>query len=570
MQGRIAMPVLGSKNATSGPVIGVSATADGRDAALKKQKARVERTASMLGRYISDDFRHVDGKRSRVVVADEIIRDAASAQRVGRQFRSQGVSVLVCYDDVWAYPGELEGLLLQNISMGQIPVAHVSGNSAAWPGVVYAFAATGMLAQWGYFAHRIVGDVVEEDGMPTGFSGGLKADLADWLAAATTFADMWGTPYASFGGHSMNMETGLSHVIPARRFFGINTIHIDMMEIRGRIDSGKYDRESLAVVRWLERMMPGRIHTESKDFTAQALLASLAYQAKMYLAMKEIMCELGATVGGFQGQRQWTDYLATGDVPEAILNDCFDHTGRKMPVAFATENDFSRGLSQRVSLGLSRGMPAIFMDFRKAYLSGDPLLAGSASAADRKIISEYGGIVDFCNSGNHPPFYAALDPSDAAANYKTVSLWPVVKSYFPGGGFSVEFNAAPCDMLYSGLTLRPDATFVMQAALGKSVKLSDKLSSAVNNASDVTWPHLYGVFNDDLKAVVDTWATNHAVGVPAFDPDRMKRRMQYWADIARVPLVAYDSVAKGGRSVPLQFQMYGGQAAGAAALGPRG
>ena len=560
----------GSTGGSPGPVIGVSATADGREAALKKQKTRVEKMAAMLARFIRVEFPHVDGRRSHVVLADELVRDARSARRVGRQFRAAGVEVLVCYDDVWAYPGELEGLVLQNISMGQIPVAHVSGNSAAWPGVVYNFAATGMLAQWGYFAHRIVGDLVEEGGVPTGFSESLKADLVDWLAAATTFADMWGTPYASFGGHSMNMETGLAHVIPARRFFGINTIHVDMMEIRARIDSGKYDAQSRRVVEWLKSMMPGRIHTESPDWQPDELMKTLVYQCKMYLAMKQIMAELGASVGGFQGQRQWTDYLPTGDVPEAILNDLFDHAGRKMPVAFATENDFNRGLTQRISVGLSRGLPAIFMDFRKAYLDGDPLLAKYAAADDERIIKDAGGVVDFCNSGNHPPYYAALDANDAAANYRTVSLWPVVKSYFPGGGFSIEFNAAPCDMLFSGLTLRPDGTFVMQASLGKSVKLSRELSAAINNASDVTWPHLYGVFDDDMKAVVDTWATNHAVGVPAADPARMKRRMQYWADIARVPIVAYGSVANGGRTVPLQFQMYGGQAPGAAALGPRG
>ncbi len=564
------MVMLRSKEEVSGPVIGVSAVIDGREAAMKKQQARVEKVAHMVASLVDEESEHIDGKRSHVVLADELVKDAASAQRVGRQFRSEGVEVLICYDDVWAYPGELEGLLLQNISVGQIPTAHVSGNSAAWPGVVYACAATGMLAQWGYLVHRIVGDVTEENEMPVEFSPGLKADLLDWLAGATTFADMWGTPYASLGGASMNMETGLAHVIPARRYFGINTIHIDMLEIRGRIDSGTYDDESGQLRQWLQEMMPGRIHSESVHGDREDNLDRLKYQCQMYLAMKEIMAELGASVGGFQGQRQWTDYLPTGDVPEAILNDPFDHTGRKLPVAFATENDFNRGLTQRVCIGLSRGLPAIFMDFRKAYLAADPLLQAHADAEDRKIIETYGGLVDFCNSGNHPPFYAALDEQDPAKNYATVNLWPVIRSYFPGGGFSVEFNAAACDMLFCGLALRPDGTFVIQGSLGKSVALSARVSKTINTASDPTWPHLYGVFEDDIAAVVSTWHSNHAVGMVAAEPARAKRRLQYWADIARVPLIAYDSVVTGGRTVPLQYQMYGGQVPGASALGPRG
>ncbi|MHC4713419.1 MAG: hypothetical protein ACYTAN_09150 [Planctomycetota bacterium] len=564
------MARLRKKTETSGPVIGVSAVIDGREAAMMKQEARVRKGLAMVAKFIDGTFRHTDRKRSPVVVADELVKDAASAQRVGRAMKREGVEVLVCFDDVWAYPGELEGLLLQNISYGQIPVAHVSGNSAQWPGVVYACAATGMLAQSGYFCHRIVGDLVERGGRPQALSNGLKADLFDWLSAATTFADMWGRPYASFGGHSMNMETGLAHVIPARRFFGLNTIHIDMMEIWGRIETGRYEKESKRMLGWLKRMMPGRIHAESVHGDTEETLDRLQYQCAMYLAMKEIMAELGADVGGFQGQRQWTDYLPTGDVPEAILNDLFDHTGRKVPTAFATENDFNRALTQRVCVGLSRGLPALFADFRKAYFKGDPLLSENATAADKKTIDRYGGIVDFCNSGNHPPFWAALNTRSPRANYETVHLWPVIQSYFPGGGFSVEFNAARCRTLFAGLAMRPDGAFVMQASLGVGVELSDKLGKAINTASDVTWPHLYGVFEDSTKEVVDTWSCNHLVVMAADDQASAKRRLQYWCDIARVPIVAYDSVAGGGRSVPLQYQMYGGQVAGAGALGPRG
>ena len=109
----------------SGPVIGVSAVIDGREAAMVKQEKRVLSGMRMVAEYIQRNFAHIDGKPSHVVVADELIKDAASAQRVGRQLRLEGVEVLVCYDDVWAYPGELEGILLQNISYGQIPVAQI-------------------------------------------------------------------------------------------------------------------------------------------------------------------------------------------------------------------------------------------------------------------------------------------------------------------------------------------------------------------------------------------------------------------------------------------------------------
>ncbi|MFH1708677.1 MAG: hypothetical protein ABIF71_12290 [Planctomycetota bacterium] len=533
------MALLRKLSEVSGPVIGVFAPIDGRKAAMDLQKERVMARLNAIARFIDTEHRHIDGRPPRVVVADEPLRDTASAMRVGRYFRDQGVSVAVGYSEVWAYPGELDGLFLQNLSMGQVPLLQVSGNSATWPGVVYNFAVTGMEAQMGYLSHRVIGDVDERTGA---FSPALAADILDWIAAATTFADMWGTPYAAFGGASMNMETGMIHRIMARRYFGINTINIDMIEIEKRIEKRRYSRaEAENCFAWLTAMCGKRIRYNGTTGTE----ANLRYQLAMYLVMRDIMTELGATVGGFQGQRQWTDHLPTGDIPEAILNDNFDHTGKKVPVAFATENDFNAGLTQRVNVGLSGGLPAIFMDFRKAYIKE--------------------GFVDFCNSGNHPPFYAALSTRAAADNYRHIRLHPVVGSYFPGGGFSNEFRAAATDMTFDRLLTRPDGVPVMQASEGRSVRLSDKRARQVEQASNPTWPHLFGTFDDDLKVVAETWGCNHAVGMPG----RLKRRVQYWADIARVPVIGYAKFLAGGRTEPLLYQMYGGGVAARTALGPR-
>jgi L-fucose isomerase len=493
----------------------------------------------MTAQFIDENHVSGDGKKPHIVVADEPIKDTSSAMRVGNYFSEQGVRVAVGYSDVWAYPGELDGLLLQNLSMGQVPLLQLSGNSAAWPGVVYNFAVTGMEAQMGYLSHRIIGDVDEDTGE---FSDELKEDLIDWIAAAVTFADMWGTPYAAFGGASMNMETGMIHRITARRYFGINTIDIDMIEIEKRIEKEGYDvKEADQLFDWVSDIMGDRILYDKATGTEE----NLRYQLKMYLVMRDIMNELGATVGGFQGQRQWTDYLPTGDIPEAMLNDNFDHTGKKPSIAFATENDFNAGLTQRINVGLSGGLPAIFMDFRKAYIKE--------------------GFVDFCNSGNHPPFYAGLNQENPEENYKHVRFHPAIESYFPGGGFSNEFRAAETDMTFDRLLTRPDGVPVLQAAEGKSILLDDKRAREVEEASNETWPHLFGTFDEDLRVVAATWGCNHAVGMPG----RLKRRVQYWADITRVPIIGYENFQKGGRTEPLLYQMYGGGVEARVQIGPR-
>ena len=52
-----------------------------------------------------------------------------------------------------------------------------------------------------------------------------------------------------------------------------------------------------------------------------------------------------AVVGGFQGQRQWTDWLPNADFTEAIMASTFDWNGPKAPTPFATENDTCNGIA---------------------------------------------------------------------------------------------------------------------------------------------------------------------------------------------------------------------------------
>ena len=57
-----------------------------------------------------------------------------------------------------------------------------------------------------------------------------------------------------------------------------------------------------------------------------------------------------AILGGFQGQRQWTDHAPNGDFMEAILNSSFDWNGIRAPHIFATENDSLNGATMLLSL----------------------------------------------------------------------------------------------------------------------------------------------------------------------------------------------------------------------------
>ena len=71
-----------------------------------------------------------------------------------------------------------------------------------------------------------------------------------------------------------------------------------------------------------------------------------------------------AIAGGFQGQRQWTDWLPNGDFAEAILTSTFDWNGARRPTAFATENDTLNGASMLLGTFCSPMPPLFFPDVR--------------------------------------------------------------------------------------------------------------------------------------------------------------------------------------------------------------
>ena len=125
--------------------------------------------------------------------------------------------------------------------------------------------------------------------------------------------------------------------------------------------------------------------------------------------------------------------------------------------------------------------------------------------------------MDFCNSGNHPPFYAALTSTTPRTTTRpsTSGRCSRVTSRAAASRWSSTPRRATCSSAASAD--EPGRHFVMQGTLARSVTLPTS-SPGDQRPLDPTWPHLYGVFDDDLKAVVDTWCCNHAVGVVASSP----------------------------------------------------
>jgi hypothetical protein len=202
---------------------------------------------------------------------------------------------------------------------------------------------------------------------------------------------------------------------------------------------------------------PGRIFTNTVEIQKKRLpvytggdvrppvltgadLRKLDEGLALYLILRDYMKEIGAVAGGWTNQLAWGSDargvpLTTADIAEALFNSTEDHTGRKAVVPFATENDI-QGLLTMIAHGyLTGGNPTLFMDFRKVYepweIERNAASLGLDLGPYRETPWLNRGFVDGNNSGS-----ASLDYAREAFLFKAV------KSYFPGGGFSV-FAARP-------------------------------------------------------------------------------------------------------------------------------
>ena len=235
-----------------------------------------------------------------------------------------------------------------------------------------------------------------------------------------------------------------------------------------------------------------------------------------------------AILGGFQGQRMWTDWLPNADFSESILNTSFDWNGKKEPLILATENDTLNGMSMLFEKLLSY-RASIFADVR-TYWSPDAIKRVTGWTPTGKAKD---GFMHLINSGA-----AALDGTAMSKDSKGENVikpwWEMTQKdidacmsktdwcqanlgYFRGGGFSSHFKTEaeiPVTMMRMNMVdgLGP----VIQIAEGYTACVPDDVQKILWDRTDPTWPSTWfaprltgkGAFKD-VYSVMANWGANH-------------------------------------------------------------
>ena len=544
------------------PVIGVFAACDPRIDQPSRQRA--QNIVKMAAETISCKVFLTDGSIVPVVYSDVLVDGEAQADIVAQQFRKASVDILICVPDTWAFPQLTSISLLQQFP-SNTPFNITCGNSAPKPGVVYAHALNGAISQYGRAVALNVG-TWPDTGMNPVMTQKTAENLINWCYAAVTTIGLRGRRVVVFGHDSMGMETALPHVFATRSTFGLEITRLDMKLLADMLNKGAYDGKELKELRsWIKRKIGTRLDLSSENAEAK-LNKSLA----MYLIMRDLMEEVNAVGGGFMNQLEWGSDnrgipLPICDIAESLMNSTFDHNGRKAAVPFATEADVQALLTMLFTTWLSGGNPPLFMDFRKVWEPWEiQKLARELKVkfSNRDVWAQR-GIVDGDNSGSASLDWAAKPGDSISRIMQRVHMPAAEPYYFPGGGNSVTFvspggiEGIASRLAYSSLCDK--FSIIWDEAF--TVDLPDKLSKAVANSSNVTWPHTWVVPKYATMAEYKQYApANHfhmTWNLPV-------SRLQYWMDLTGVlsvaPWAARPKFVEGvDRPLPLVYLLNGGE-----------
>lgn len=553
------------------PKIGIRPTIDGRQGGVRESlEEKTMSLAKAVAELISTNLRYPDGTPVECVIADGTIGRVAETAACAEKFEREGVGATITVTSCWCYGSETMDM------HPHWPKAVWGFNGTERPGAVYLAAVLAAHAQKGLPAFGIYGhDVQDLD------DNSIPADVAEKLLrfarAALAVALMRGKSYLSCGSVSMGIAGSIVDPTFFQEYLGMRTESIDMTEIMRRITLGIYDHEEYAkAMAWTEKYCKPR---EGEDFknrpekkkTREEKDADWEFIVKMTIIIRDLMKgnpklkEMGfkeealghnAIAGGFQGQRQWTDFYPNGDFSEALLNTSFDWNGIREAYVLATENDACNGIAMLFG-HLLTNRAQIFSDVR-TYWSPEAVyrvtgkqLTGMASNGFIHLINSGATTLDGtgqCADANGVP---AMKPhwemtNDDMEKCLAATTWyPADRDYFRGGGFSSNFltkGGMPVTMMRLNLVkgLGP----VLQLAEGWTVDVDPEIHKILDMRTDPTWPTTWFVPRlcpdrdafKDVYSVMNNWGANHG----AISYGHIGQDLITLASILRIPVCMHN------------------------------
>ncbi|HCR43113.1 MAG TPA: L-fucose isomerase [Ruminococcaceae bacterium] len=532
------------------PKIGIRPIIDGRWGGVRESlESQTMGMATSAAKLISGSLRYPDGTPVQCVISNTTIGGGAEAAACADQFSKENVVATLSVTPCWCYGTE-------TFDMDPSTIKAVWGfNGTERPGAVYLAAVMAAHAQRGLPAFSIYGHDVQ-DASDSSIPDDVSEKILRFARCAVAAGWMKNKAYVNLGGVPMGIGGSFCNADVFQKYLGLRAEWVDMTEILRRIKLEIYDHDEFdRAFKWVKaNCREGFDCNAGKNFPEIIRKSKVIppdkdweFITKMTIVMRDILfgnpklAEMGwheeslgrnAVVGGFQGQRMWTDWLPNADFSEAIMASSFDWNGAKQPTPFATENDTCNAIAMLLGTMVSNTAPG-FHDVR-SYWSPDSCERVTGVRPTGKAA---GGFIHLLNSGA-----TALDETGMCKNKNgepcMKPFWEMTKEdinacmgatdwcranyeYFRGGGFSSHFRCRsemPITMIRFNIV--DGVGPVLQLAEGWTVNLPDKIHNAIDKRTDPTWPTVWfaprltgtGAFKD-VYSVMANWGANHGATV---------------------------------------------------------
>lgn len=520
--------------------IGIRPINDGRDSVRYKIENKAMTMARLAKELIEANVFYMDGSHVECVIASTTITCAAEAIKVEEEFEKECVCATLSVTPIFCFGNE-------TLDMNPHTLKAVWGfNCTERPGAVYLACAMAGYTEKGLPCFSIYGKDVQkmdDDTIPEK----VKEEILIFAKAATAVGEMRNKSFISVGNVSMGIPGSRLDPMFLEKYLGMRAEWVDMSEVNRRITKGIYDHKEYEIAsKWVKENLhegPDVYNPKELEHSRSQKDFDWEYSIKMAIILKDIfegnkkLAEMGyyeeslgkgAIAGGFQGQRQWTDYLPNCDFAEAIMNSSFDWNGKRKPFTIATENDTLNGLTMLFQTLLTK-QASIFADVR-TYWSAESIKEFTGKTLTGKASN---GFIHLNNSGA-----AALDGAglehDKDGNPVMKKWWEVTDDeikatldattwhpgnleYFKAGGFSSHYVTRaemPATMMRINLVygLGP----VLQVVEGYTLDLDKDITDIVEAKTDRAWPSTFFApivggedGCKDVYSVMANWGANH-------------------------------------------------------------
>ncbi len=532
------------------PKIGIRPTIDGRWGGVRESlEAQTMGMAENAAELISSTLRYPDGTPVQCVISNCTIGSGAESAKCAEQFATENVVATLSVTPCWCYGTE-------TFDMDPTTIKAVWGfNGTERPGAVYLAAVMAAFAQRGLPAFSIYGHDVQDADDKT-----IPADVAEKILAfarsAVAVGWMRNKAYVNLGGVSMGIAGSYCDASFFQKYLGIRAEWVDLTEVLRRITLEIYDHDEYEkALAWIKaNCKEGFDKNAGKDFPEIIKKSKVVdpdkdweFIAKFTLIVNDILhgnpklAEMGwneealgrnGVVGGFQGQRMWTDWLPNADFTESMMASSFDWNGKKQPFPFATENDTLNGVSMLFG-NLLTGKAPCFHDVR-TYWSPEACERVTGKKPEGKAANGFihlinsgatamdctGASKDENGNGTMKEWWNMTD-ADIDACLKATDWCRADYEYFRGGGFSSHFKTlAEMPVTMIRVNIVDGIGPMIQIAEGYTVTLPDDVHEKLDLRTDRTWPTTWfaptltgkGAFKD-VYSVMANWGANHGVTV---------------------------------------------------------